>query len=129
MGTTASSFLDTLTKLKRFNVFPELPTDYFEADKSITMKETNALKKVNNRFTSPLNGHMKRELVLPSPLDVSLVYLSRQRIESNTSVISLLSESSPFPVESSILCSYRVLLPNDLFFILDGDNLVLVVVM
>ena len=75
MGTTTSSFPDTLTELKHFNVFPDFPVDRFKADKLIAMKATNALKNVNNSFISPLNGHMKckRVLAVPSPLNVSPV--------------------------------------------------------
>ena len=73
MDATASSLSDTLTELKRFNVFPEYPTTCLEADKLISMKATNALKNVNNSFSSPLNEHLKRKRVLPFPHGVSHV--------------------------------------------------------
>ena len=142
MGNTTTSFSDTLTELKHFDVFPEFPSDRSAADKLISMKATNALKNVNNSFISPSNGHSKRKRVLaiPSPINDSPVRRSRRRIQSNNAmspidcvsscIIPRSPEPSPIPLNSSItrsLLTYRVLLPHDLFRICDGENLVLVV--
>lgn len=139
MGTTTSTLSNTLTELKRFDVFPVFLTNRSEADKLITTKATHALKNVNSSFLSPLNGHLKQKHILALPLSfrVSPVWCLQRLAESNipvasipmpcllSSIIPLSPESSTLATETSLLCSllsYCVLLPNDLFRISDGDN-------
>ena len=62
MGSTTSTLSsNTLTELRRFNVFPTFPDDKSQADKLILIETTNALKYANTNFSSPLVMDMANE--------------------------------------------------------------------
>ena len=136
---------DTVSYLKRFGVFCEFPTDRDDADKLISNLATNALKYVNSNFNTRLGGHHKRKRIAIDTVETNnnvitpLSRKSRRLIKTplSNNVIPVVDQEEnpvitlnpnlnhPSLIRSAI--SYRVLLPNDLFRLEEGDIVILVV--
>ena len=81
MGFTASTLSsNTLTELRRFNVFPTFSDDKSQADKLILIEAMNALKYVDTNFSSHINGYGKRKLQAITPIIIQPNRRSQRKV-------------------------------------------------